>query len=66
MRTNIDIDDTLIAEAIQAAGVKTKKAAVEKGLHLLIRLAAQRRAVADMTGLGWDGDLDASRDGHDT
>lgn len=63
MRTNIDIDDTLIAEAIQATGAKTKKAAVEEGLRLLVRLARQKRAVEDMKGLGWEGDLDASREG---
>ena len=63
MRTNIDIDDALITEAIKATGAKTKKAAVEQGLRLLVRLAAQRLAVEDMIGLGWEGDLDASREG---
>jgi Arc/MetJ family transcription regulator len=63
MRTNIDIDDALITEAIRATGAKTKKAAVEEGLRLLVRLAAQRRAVEDMIGLGWEGDLDANREG---
>jgi Arc/MetJ family transcription regulator len=65
MRTNIEIDDTLIAEAIRASGARTKKAAVEQGLRLLIRLAEQKRAVDDMTGLGWEGDLDTSREGND-
>jgi Arc/MetJ family transcription regulator len=63
MRTNIDIDDALITEAIKATGAKTKKAAVEQGLRLLVRLAAQGRAIEDMIGLGWEGDLDASREG---
>ena len=45
MRTNIDIDDSLMNEALQVTGAKTKKAAVEEGLRLLVRLAAQRRAV---------------------
>ena len=63
MRTNIDIDDSLMTEALQATGAKTKKAAVEEGLRLLVRLAAQRRAVEDMMGLGWEGDLDTSRQG---
>jgi Arc/MetJ family transcription regulator len=63
MRTNIDIDDELITEAIRATGAKTKKAVVEEGLRLLVRLAEQKRAVEDMTGLGWEGDLDASREG---
>jgi len=66
VRTNIDIDDTLIADAIHATGAKTKKAAVEQGLRLLVRLAAQKRAVDDMTGLGWEGDLEVSRDGRAT
>ena len=61
MRTNIDIDDSLMTEALQATGAKTKKAAVEEGLRLLVRLAAQRRAVEDLMGLGWEGDLDESR-----
>ena len=61
MRTNIDIDDSLMNEALQVTGAKTKKAAVEEGLRLLVRLAAQRRAVEDMMGLGWEGDLDESR-----
>jgi Arc/MetJ family transcription regulator len=62
MRTNIDIDDALMAEAIRAVGPMTKKAVVEEGLRLLVRLAGQREAVTDMAGLGWEGDLDANRD----
>jgi Arc/MetJ family transcription regulator len=65
MRTNIDIDDVLIAAAIKATGAKTKKAAVEEGLRLLVRLAEQRRAVQDMAALGWEGELNASRQGRD-
>jgi Arc/MetJ family transcription regulator len=63
MRTNIDIDDTLLTEAIRATGAKTKKAVVEEGLRVLVRLAAQRRAVEDMAGLGWQGERDTSREG---
>lgn len=63
MRTNIDIDDTLMSEAIRATGAPTKKAVVEEGLRMLVRLTAQRRPVEDMMGLGWEGDLDASRKG---
>jgi Arc/MetJ family transcription regulator len=63
MRTNIEIDDELIARAMKESGARTKKAAVEEGLRLLIRLAGQKRAVQDMVGLGWEGDLEASREG---
>jgi Arc/MetJ family transcription regulator len=41
MRTNIDIDDDLMAKAIAATNATTKKAVVEQGLQLLVRLKAQ-------------------------
>ena len=49
MRTNIDIDDHLLAEAMAATGLKTKKAVVEEGLRTLARL--QRQAAAGDLGL---------------
>jgi Arc/MetJ family transcription regulator len=52
MRTNIEIDDGLIAEAMQLGGHPTKKAAVEQGLRLLVRLARQREAAEAL----WGGD----------
>jgi Arc/MetJ family transcription regulator len=42
MRTNIDIDDTLMAEARKASGQTTKKDTVEQALRLMIRLLQQR------------------------
>jgi len=63
MRTNIEIDDQLLAEAMAAAGEKTKRATVEAALRTLIRLNRQKRAGMDMAGLGWEGDLDAMREG---
>ncbi len=50
MRTNIEIDDSLIAEAMARGGHPTKKAAVEAGLHLLVRLARQREAAEALWG----------------
>lgn len=63
MRTNIDLDDALLAEAMAATGLSTKKATVEEALRRLVRHHRQRNAIADMTGLGWEGDLDAMRQG---
>jgi Arc/MetJ family transcription regulator len=63
MRTKIEIDDDLIAEAIHATGLKTKRAAVEEGLRTLIRLHDQE-AILDLTGkVEWEGDLEKSREG---
>ena len=41
MRTNIVIDDRLMAEALKVSGLKTKREAVEAGLKALIRLQQQ-------------------------
>lgn len=46
MRTNIEIDDDLMREALVASGLKTKRAAVEEGLRLLIRLKRQEQVRA--------------------
>jgi Arc/MetJ family transcription regulator len=61
MRTNIDIDDDLLAEAMKAAGTTTKKATVEEALRQLIQTHGRRKAIADLAGLGWEGDLDEMR-----
>lgn len=63
MRTNIDIDDQLLDEAMIAAGLATKKATVEEALRRLVMEHRRRSAVLDLAGLGWDGDLDAMRQG---
>lgn len=41
MRTNIDIDDDLMAEALRHSGAPTKRAAVEEALRLLIQTRRQ-------------------------
>ncbi|HLW89962.1 MAG TPA: type II toxin-antitoxin system VapB family antitoxin [Roseiarcus sp.] len=63
MRTNIDIDDELLSQAMAAAGLSTKRATVEEGLRLLVRLRKQAKALAALKGLGWEGDLDEMRHG---
>ena len=63
MRTNIDIDDELLSQAMAAAGLSTKRATVEEGLRLLVRVRRQAKALAALKGLGWEGDLDELRQG---
>ena len=63
MRTNIEIDDELIQEALRVSGLTTKRAAVEAGLKALIRLSRQKK-ILDLAGkVHWDGNLDESREG---
>ena len=57
MRTNIDIDDTLMTEAMEASGASTKKAAVEKGLELLVQIKKQSGLRKLRGKLDWEGDL---------
>jgi Arc/MetJ family transcription regulator len=61
MRTNIDIDDALLAEAMKAGGFKTKRAAVEGALRLLARKKAYRDILALRGKVHWEGDPDAMR-----
>ncbi len=56
MRTNIDIDEKLMAEAMKAGPYKTKKDAVEAGLQLLARQAAYREILKWRGKLKWEGD----------
>jgi Arc/MetJ family transcription regulator len=63
MRTNIEINDALIEEAMAATGLPTKKATVEEALRSLVRRHRQKNAIANLAGLGWDGDLDEMREG---
>ena len=63
MRTNIEIDDALIERALDATGLKTKRAAVEEGLRALIRLHEQRDILNLAGKVQWSGDLDESRQG---
>ena len=62
MRTNIDIDDALLAEAMAATGQSTKRATVEAALRTVVRLQRQRAALRNLEGIGWDGDLDRMRE----
>lgn len=61
MRTNIVIDDALMAETLEVTGLKTKREAVELGLQTLLRLRRQQDIRQLRGKLAWEGDLDAAR-----
>ena len=61
MRTNIEIDDDLMADALKATGLKTKKEAVELGLKALIKLNKQASIRALRGKLKWEGSLEEMR-----
>jgi Arc/MetJ family transcription regulator len=61
MRTNIVIDDRLMARAMRLSGAPTKRKAVEQGLKLLVRLKQQEKIRSARGRLHWEGDLEAMR-----
>lgn len=61
MRTNIEIDDALMADTLKTTGLKTKREAVELGLRTLLRLDQQAEIRRLRGRLAWTGDLDAMR-----
>ena len=65
MRTNIEIDDALIQEALRVSGLKTKRAVVEAGLRMLLRLKRQEDILRLVGKVHWEGNLDESRKGRD-
>ena len=66
MRTNIEIDDRLMREAMRSSGARTKRATVETALRLLVRLRRQT-AIRQLRGkVQWEGDLNESRFGRNT
>jgi len=55
MRTNIEIDDELMAKAMKATGASTKKAAVEEALRLVVQLKGQARIKELWGKVAWRG-----------
>lgn len=64
MRTNIMIDDLLMADVLKATGAKSKREAVELGLKTLLMLKQQEAIKAFKGKLKWEGDLEQMRADH--
>lgn len=62
-RTNIDIDDDVMARVLRTYGLRTKREAVDFALRRLLVEPMEVQQALNMQGSGWDGDLDAMRDG---
>lgn len=60
-RTNIDIDDELVAEVMRRHGLRTKKEAVDLALRRLVGPRLSPEFFESLRGIGWEGDLDEMR-----
>ena len=61
MRTNVVIDDKLMSLALRSSGCRTKKAAIETGLRLLIQVHSQKKLRHLKGKVAWEGDLEEMR-----
>lgn len=62
-RTNVDIDDELVAGVMRRYGLHTKKEAVDFALRQAYVVPMTTEEMLAMRGVGWDGDLEAMRRG---
>jgi len=61
VRTNIEIDDRLVAEAMRRYGLRSKREAVDLALRHLVGEPLTTAEALDLQGSGWEGDLDELR-----
>lgn len=61
-RTNIDLDDALVAEVMRRFDLSTKREAVDLALRRLVGPVMSRDEMLELEGSGWDGDLAELRD----
>ena len=59
-RTNVVLDDELIARVMKTYRLPTKRAAIDFALRTLMG-GAERRDMLALEGAGWEGDLAAIR-----
>lgn len=62
-RTNIEIDDELVAKVMQRYGLTSKRAAVDLALRRIVGEPLARDEALALEGSGWEGDLDEMRRG---
>jgi Arc/MetJ family transcription regulator len=60
-RTNIELDDALIAEVMRRYGVRTKREAVDLALRRLVGMPLTREFLRRLKGVGWGSELDELR-----
>ncbi|MEG4166010.1 MULTISPECIES: type II toxin-antitoxin system VapB family antitoxin [unclassified Microcoleus] len=61
MKSTIEIDSSLITNALQVTGLTAQQEVIELALSLLIQMKNQENLRALRGKLAWDGDLDRMR-----
>jgi Arc/MetJ family transcription regulator len=63
-RTNVEINEQLVARVMRRYGLTTKRAAVDLALRRLDLEPMSREEALAMRGTGWHGDLEELRGGY--
>ena len=61
MKTNIEVDDALIADALQATGLGTTEQVIHLALKMLVQIKHQEVIKTFRGKLSWEGNLEAMR-----
>ena len=61
MRTNVVVDNALMAEAMRLTGIHTRREVMDTALRTLVRLERQRAVLALEGTVAWESDLEALR-----
>lgn len=62
-RTNVVVDDDLVKKVKDLYGLKTTREAIHFALLSLVS-PHDRKAILELRGMGWEGDLDQMRESH--
>ncbi len=60
-RTNVVIDDELMTQVLRSSGCRTKRAAIESGLRLLVQVNSQKELRQLKGQITWEGNLEEMR-----
>jgi Arc/MetJ family transcription regulator len=60
-RTNVEIDDELMADVMRQRGFRTKREAVDAGLRALYVKPLSDEEFRALQGIGWERDFDEMR-----
>jgi len=63
-RTNVELDEKLVARVMRRYGLPTKRAAIDLALRRLDLEPMSREEALAMRGTGWEGDLAELRGGY--
>lgn len=63
MRTNIVLDEKLVAQGIKLTKLRTRRALVDYALRELVRRKQQRKIMALHGQVDWEGNLEEMRQG---